>query len=66
MITDKTHTEEWLAELRRKFKRKDPSILERVVKALTLLEHLVDSGLEDFVFKGGTSLILIPVEFPMA
>jgi len=59
MITDKTHTEEWLAELRRKFKRKDPSILERVVKALTLLEHLVDSGLEDFVFKGGTSLILI-------
>ena len=59
MITNKTHTEEWLTDLRKKFKRKDPGILERVVKALTLLEHLVDSGLEDFVFKGGTSLILI-------
>ena len=59
MITDKTHTEEWLTDLRKKFKRKDPGILERVVKALTLLEQLVDSGLEDFVFKGGTSLILI-------
>ena len=59
MITDKTHTEEWLTGLQKKFRRKDPGILERVVKALTLLEHLVDSGLEDFVFKGGTSLILI-------
>jgi hypothetical protein len=43
----------------KKFPGRDPAILERVVKALVLLEQLVDCGLDGFVFKGGTSLILL-------
>ena len=59
MITEKTHTEEWFKSIKNTFKKKDPSILERVIKALTLLEQLKLSGLHSFVFKGGTSLILL-------
>lgn len=59
MITDKTHTKEWFTELMGKFPKRDPAILERVIKALVLLEQLVDCGLDGFVFKGGTSLILL-------
>jgi predicted nucleotidyltransferase component of viral defense system len=43
----------------KKFPGRDPSLLERVVKALVLLEQLVECGLDRFVFKGGTSLILL-------
>lgn len=59
MITDKTHTKEWFTELMTKFPKRDPAILERVTKALVLLEQLVECGLDGFVFKGGTSLILL-------
>ena len=59
MITSQTHTKGWLQDIGKKFKGKDPAIVERIIKALTLLEQLIDSGLKDFVFKGGTSLILL-------
>ena len=38
--------------------RSDPILVEKVVQALYLLEQLVESGLE-FIFKGGTALMLL-------
>lgn len=38
--------------------KSDPAIIEKMLRALSLVEHLSESGLE-FVFKGGTSLILL-------
>jgi predicted nucleotidyltransferase component of viral defense system len=40
------------------FHKKDPAIIEKMIYALYLLEQLVIVGLE-FIFKGGTSLILM-------
>ena len=47
----------WIAEKRRKYS-KDPNLMESMIYALYLLEQLKMNGL-DFVFKGGTSLILL-------
>lgn len=58
MIDQKTHTAEWLESLRKKFPENDPILLEKCLKALTLLESLKRAGLE-FVFRGGTSLLLM-------
>jgi len=46
-----------LSEKRKKYS-KDPAIMEAMIFALYLLEHLKNTGLE-FTFKGGTSLILL-------
>lgn len=48
---------DWIAEKRMKFS-KDPSLMESMIYALYLLEQLQLSGL-DFIFKGGTSLLLL-------
>lgn len=58
MINSKSHTKEWLEEKKKDFPKRDPSLIEKVIKALTLVEQLKLSGL-DFTFKGGTSLILL-------
>jgi predicted nucleotidyltransferase component of viral defense system len=50
-------TGEWLAEKRKQY-GKDPAIMESMIYALYLLEQLKLTEL-DFIFKGGTSLILI-------
>lgn len=42
----------------KEYKRINPGILEKMIHALALLQHLKKQGL-DFVFKGGTSLIII-------
>ena len=47
----------WIIEKRKKYS-KDPSLMESMIYALYLLEKLKMTGL-DFVFKGGTSLILL-------
>jgi hypothetical protein len=47
----------WLQKKREQFGKVDPGILEKCIHALALLGHLGDSGLE-FIFKGGTSLLL--------
>ncbi|MDC7217638.1 MAG: nucleotidyl transferase AbiEii/AbiGii toxin family protein [Spirochaetales bacterium] len=58
MIDKKSHTIEWITELRGKLgKRIDPKLIEKVIYALTFLEQLRLNGLE-FVFKGGTALLL--------
>jgi len=48
---------EWVAEKRIKYSN-DPSLMETMVHALYLLEQLKITGL-DFIFKGGTSLVLL-------
>lgn len=66
MINSKSHTIEWITDLRNKLgKRIDPKLIEKVIYALTLLEQLKLHNL-NFVFKGGTALLLateIPKRF---
>ncbi|RKR82110.1 nucleotidyltransferase AbiEii toxin of type IV toxin-antitoxin system [Mucilaginibacter gracilis] len=57
MIDLKSFSPEWLAEKRKKYNR-DPGLMENMIYALYLLEQLKLSGL-DFIFKGGTSLVLM-------
>ena len=60
MIEEKCFTEEWLDQFKKQkdHKRIDKIILEKMIHALYLLERLKANGL-DFVFKGGTSLVLL-------
>ncbi len=60
MIDLKTLSADWIAEKRKKYS-KDPNLMESMIYALYLLEQLQLSGL-DFIFKGGTSLILLMKE----
>lgn len=66
MIDTKSYTIEWIPNLRNKLgKRIDPKLIEKVIYALTLLEQLQLNNL-NFVFKGGTALLLateIPKRF---
>jgi len=57
MIDKASLSAEWLAEKRTQYK-KDPGIMEGMIYALYLLDQLKLTGLE-FIFKGGTSLILL-------
>jgi len=57
MIKPESLSAEWISERRKKFS-KDPAIMEAMIHALYLLEHLKLTGLE-FIFKGGTSLVLL-------
>lgn len=57
MIDKVSLSAEWLAEKRKQYK-KDPGIMEGMIHALYLLDQLKLTGL-DFIFKGGTSLILL-------
>jgi len=60
MIKEQCFTEEWLDSFRKQkdYKRIDKIILEKMIYALHLLERLKTHGL-DFIFKGGTSLVLL-------
>ena len=60
MIDIKSLTAEWIAE-KRKLYFKEPNLMESMIHALYLLEQLKLTGL-DFIFKGGTSLILLMKE----
>lgn len=57
MIHEDSLKEKWIIEVARKHKS-DPILVEKVVRALALLEQLQNSGLE-FIFKGGTALMLL-------
>jgi predicted nucleotidyltransferase component of viral defense system len=56
MINQDELTEDWVREITRKHNA-DPILVEKVIRALLLLEGLVKQNL-DFVFKGGTALML--------
>ena len=60
MIKEHCFTEEWLDAFKKQkeHKRIDKNILEKMIYALHLLESIKANGL-DFVFKGGTSLMLL-------
>ena len=58
MIDVKSYTIEWITNLRNKLgKHIDPKLIEKVIYALTFLEQLRLNNL-NFVFKGGTALLL--------
>lgn len=57
MIHEDSLKEKWITDVAKQHKS-DPILVEKVVRALSLLEHLQNSGLE-FVFKGGTALMLL-------
>lgn len=57
MIKVESYTKEWIIKTAKKHKS-DPILIEKVVYALTLLEHLAKSELR-FIFKGGTALMLL-------
>ena len=57
MIDLKTFTIEHIKSFQEKSKR-DPELIERTIFALGLLEAIIRSGLK-FIFKGGTSLLLL-------
>jgi Nucleotidyl transferase AbiEii toxin, Type IV TA system len=58
MITNQSRTPGWIMEIRKASGGRDPILIEKMIMALTLVEELKRSGL-DFIFKGGTSLLLL-------
>ena len=60
MIKKHCFTKEWITGFckKKEYSKINPPILEKMINALSLLQYLVKYDLE-FVFKGGTSLILL-------
>ncbi|MFN8369576.1 MAG: nucleotidyl transferase AbiEii/AbiGii toxin family protein [Bacteriovoracaceae bacterium] len=59
MITQDNHDLAVIKDVRDShFKKKDPMLVEKILKALSLLELISVEGLE-FVFKGGTCLLIL-------
>ena len=58
MISDKTLNLDWINHISRNNRNVDKILIEKVVRALLLLEGLAESGM-DFIFKGGTALMLL-------
>ena len=58
MISKECITIEWIMKVSAQNKNADKILVEKAIRALRLLEGLVEEKLE-FVFKGGTSLMLI-------
>ncbi len=57
MINQKEISAEWLNQVPKQHRNADKILVERVIRALLLLEGLVKQKI-DFVFKGGTALML--------
>jgi len=62
MIENKCFTASWVEQKRRELGRVDPALLEKSIYAMALLCGLAKSKMP-FVFKGGTSLILLIKDF---
>ena len=58
MIDKNTLTLKWINEISNKNRKVDKILIEKVIRALYLLEGLSKVNL-NFVFKGGTALILL-------
>jgi predicted nucleotidyltransferase component of viral defense system len=58
MISKETLTSEWLEKVSKANRNADKILIEKVIRAMLLLEGLANSGLP-FVFKGGTALMLL-------
>jgi predicted nucleotidyltransferase component of viral defense system len=57
MINQKEISTEWLSQVSKQHRNADKILVEKVIRALLLLEGLVKQNLP-FVFKGGTALML--------
>ena len=57
MITQNSITKEWIESVA-KSNKADKNLVEKVIRALLLLEGLSEFGL-NYVFKGGTALMLL-------
>lgn len=57
MIDPKSRSREWILESCEKNKVKDPTLMEKAIRAFSLLEALTKSGCP-FLFKGGSALML--------
>lgn len=64
MIKSETFTPEWISSFKKtkEFSRINPPVFEKMIFALGLLEKLAETGFE-FIFKGGTSLVLLLENF---
>lgn len=62
MIAKQCLSKEWIARKRGEMSSVDPALLEKSIHAFALLCALSESGML-FVFKGGTSIILLLKEF---
>lgn len=58
MISKESYTKEWIERKVKEFPKKSPELIERVIMAFSLLEKIQLNGLK-FIFKGGTSLLLL-------
>jgi predicted nucleotidyltransferase component of viral defense system len=58
MISKETLTPEWIEKVSKANRNADKILVEKVIRALLLLEGLSKSGLP-FIFKGGTALMLL-------
>ena len=58
MISKQSLTAEWLKKVSNNNRKADPLLVEKVIRALLLLEGLVKAEVK-FVFKGGTALMLL-------
>src|SRR4051812_21421256 len=58
MISKETLTPEWIDKVSKANRNADKILIEKVIRALLLLEGLSKSGLP-FIFKGGTALMLL-------
>lgn len=58
MISKECFTEEWIENVSSDMKYPDKNLIEKVIRAFSLVELLVESGCP-FIWKGGTSLMLI-------
>jgi predicted nucleotidyltransferase component of viral defense system len=62
MIKQEAYTTEWLDSKVKEYEANSYDLAEKMTYAFTLLEHLKLKGL-DFIFKGGTSLVLMIDDF---
>jgi|GEM_PF-31642 len=62
MIKQEAYTIEWLDSIIKEYEANSYDLAEKMTYAFTLLEHLKLNGL-DFIFKGGTSMVLMIDEF---
>ena len=58
MIKKECFTTEWIGQVSSALHYNDKNLIEKVIRALSLLEMLVGAGCP-LVFKGGTALMLI-------
>ena len=58
MISKECFTSQWIEDISAKLEYNDKNLIEKVIRALSLLEMLVQSGCP-LTFKGGTALMLI-------